>query len=50
MVSTLDKNELDQHETLIDVYIQAMATVEPEPMEKAAWAVTGRPPALIPTR
>ena len=32
----LDKDERDEHETLLDVYLQAMDKAEPEPMAQAA--------------
>ncbi len=32
----LDKDERDEHETLLDVYMRAMDSAEPEPMKEAA--------------
>ncbi len=32
----LDQEERDEHETLLDVYMRAMETAEPEAMAKAA--------------
>ena len=32
----LDQEERDEHETLLDVYMRAMETAEPEPMKEAA--------------
>ncbi|WP_375458981.1 DUF2312 domain-containing protein [uncultured Enterovirga sp.] len=32
----LDKDERDEQETLLDVYMRAMETAEPEPVAKAA--------------
>ena len=32
----LDKDERDEHETLLDVYMRAMETAAPEPMKEAA--------------
>ena len=31
-----DQDERDEHETLLDVYMRAMNTAEPEPVAKAA--------------
>ncbi len=31
-----DKDERDEHETLLDVYMRAMDSAEPEPMKEAA--------------
>jgi uncharacterized protein (UPF0335 family) len=31
-----DKEERDEHETLLDVYMRAMDSAEPEPMKEAA--------------
>lgn len=36
-IRKLDKDERDEHETMLDVYLRAMdSTAEPEPMAKAA--------------
>ena len=32
----LDQEERDEHETLLDVYMRALETAEPEPMKEAA--------------
>ena len=32
----LDKEERDEHETLLDVYMRAMDTADPEPVAQAA--------------
>ncbi|MDB5512845.1 MAG: hypothetical protein JWR08_2328 [Enterovirga sp.] len=32
----LDKDERDEHETLLDVYMRAMDEADPEPMKEAA--------------
>ena len=31
-----DQDERDEHETLLDVYLRAMESAEPEPMAEAA--------------
>ena len=31
-----DKDERDEHETMLDVYLRAMETADPEPMKEAA--------------
>ena len=32
----LDKEERDEHETLLDVYLRAMDSADPEPLKEAA--------------
>ena len=34
-----DKDERDEHETLLDVYMRAMDSAEPAPVAEAAWTI-----------